>query len=445
MGSPSGVLALLGGNPVRRVPWPKWPRAESSTEAAVLAVLRSERWTISGPACKTPAFEHKFAVEFAKYHGVPYCVPTANGSAALTISLEALGIGPGKEVLVPGLTWVACASAVARVGAIPILVDIDPRTLSMSAAEARQAISPRTAAIMLVHLYCRCAALEEFTALATTFDLPLIEDCSHMHGAIWRGRRVGTFGTVGVFSMQQTKVLTSGEGGAVITSDPALYDRLQQLRADGRRYTECHAEGGAGLEPVGDIQGHNYCLSEFQAAVLLDRLPALTTENERRLQNALCLTERLLCLEGVRPLHEVEANFQPTFYRYCIFFDRQAWSGIPIELTAAALSAELGVLSQPIYDPLNKNPLFDLRRSPRTPSNKDFASAYDPLRFSLPAASAARRECLGLPHHVLLGSRDDVDDIAIAVEKLLDYRDALRQIALTKGGVTNHGTRSGSA
>lgn len=434
MTNSSPALALLGGSPVRTHPWPPWPRAEQSTEEALKAVLRSERWTISGPRLGGPPCERRFSEAFAAVHSVPYCVPTANGSSALVIALEALEIGPDREVLVPGLTWVACGSAVARVGAIPILVDVDPQTLCMSVTAARKAITSATAAVMLVHLYCTIANLEAFTELARLTGLPLIEDCSHAHGAVWRGRRVGTFGTVGVFSMQQTKVLTSGEGGAVITSDGVLYDRLQQLRADGRRYVSRRVPGGSELEYAGTVQGYNYCLSEFHAAILLDRLPLLDEENAIRLKNGTFLTHRLRPLESVWPLHDPDAEGLPTFYRYCLRFDRERLGRVPIELVASALTAELGLPIQPLYDPLNQNLLFDPRRSPRQRRTPDAQRIYDPTRFPLPVAAAARREYIGIPHQALLGDFREVEDIALAVEKVLNHWDELTREASYQRG-----------
>lgn len=423
----SPALAVRGGRPVRTLPWPRWPRSERSTEEAVAAVLRSERWAISGPILGEPARERRFAEAFAAFHGVPYCVPTANGSAALTIALEALGVGPGKEVLVPGLTWVACGSSVARVGAIPVLVDVDPKTLCMSVAAARRAITDATAAIMLVHLYCTIADLAAFTELAERTGLPLIEDCSHAHGAVWCGRRVGTFGTVSIFSMQQGKVLASGEGGAVITSDPHLYDHLQQLRADGRRYTADRGPGRSELENAGDVQGHNYCMSEFHAAILLDRLPHLDRENALRLENATRLTERLWHL-GLQPLHDPAHEGRPTFYRYCLRFDLERLGHVPIESVASALTAELGIPAQPLYDPLNCNQLYDPRRSPRRVQSPEAQEVYAPSRFSLPIASTARRELIGIPHQVLLGSALEVADIVAAVEKIISHSCELAEV-----------------
>jgi len=425
----SSSLAALGGEPVRRDTWPAWPRSDRSTEETVTKVLRSERWTISGPCTHDLPFERRFAEAFADFHGVPYCVPTVNGSSALVIALEALGIGPGQEVLVPGLTWVACASAVTRIGAVPVLVDVDPQTLCISAEAAKRAITPSTSAIMLVHLYCMLADIDQFLELSTSAGIPLIEDCSHAHGATWRGCKVGTFGTIGVFSMQQTKVLTSGEGGATITSDPELYDRLQQLRADGRRYSAERIPGAPELALVGDVQGHNYCLSELHAAVLLNRLPFLEHENETRRKNATLLTRRLRPLEGIQPLHETSSEIRPALYRYCIRFDLSSLGGASIENVAAALSAELGISVSTIYDPLNQNRLFHPGRSTRNSGSEDRRRSHDPACFTLPVATAARREVITIPHNALLGGLAEIEDIGNAVEKVLLCRNDLANLS----------------
>ena len=219
-------LAIMGGEPVRKKPWPIWPRADENTEKLLKDVLYSGRWTISGCYTGEKPYERQFAEAFAKFHHVPYCVPTANGSSALKIALKALNVGYGKEVLVPGLTWVACASSVLAVGSIPILVDIAPDSLCMSLQVVKTLINKNTAAIVLVHLYSRIANLEDFLTLSKETGISIIEDCSHAHGAMWKDQRVGTFGTIGVFSMQQTKVLTCGEGGAVITRDKDLYEKM---------------------------------------------------------------------------------------------------------------------------------------------------------------------------------------------------------------------------
>jgi L-glutamine:scyllo-inosose aminotransferase/L-glutamine:2-deoxy-scyllo-inosose/3-amino-2,3-dideoxy-scyllo-inosose aminotransferase len=139
-----GTLAIRGGDPVRARPWPRWPRATSSTLENLRDVAESSRWTLSGPHDGRVCYERRFAQAFAEFHGVPFCTPTTSGTASLTIALQGIGVGRGDEVLVPGLTWVACASSVAALGADPVLVDVEEATLAMSPERARAACTPRT-------------------------------------------------------------------------------------------------------------------------------------------------------------------------------------------------------------------------------------------------------------------------------------------------------------
>ena len=423
-----GSLAIHGGRPVWSGNWPKWPRVNAGTEKMVLEALHSGRWAISGCYTGTRSFERRFADEFARYHNVSYCVPTASGSAALSVALEAVGVRRGDEVLVPGLTWVACASSVSALGATPILVDVDPETLCMSVDAARDALGPKTAAIMLVHLYGTVGDLDGFVALANERKIPLIEDCAQVHGARWNGRCVGTYGLVGTFSMQQSKVLTCGEGGAVLTGDPLIYDRLQQLRADGRRYTETEPlPGFMELEVAGDIQGRNRCLSELQAAVLLGRLPYMDDENRLREANGEYLGEELR-QRGLGTLQrrptQVDAR---TFYHLCVRLNEQAFSGRSSAVVAEALTAELGVLVEATYPPLNRNRLYNPLRSPRIEPDGDARNLLNPARFHLPNCGDAHRSCLTLPHPVLLADTPAMDSIADAFEKVARWSRTLAQ------------------
>jgi dTDP-4-amino-4,6-dideoxygalactose transaminase len=419
-------LALRGGEPIRKRPWPRWPQSDADTERSVLDALRSDRWAISGVYNGRKSYERRFSEAFAAFNGCKYCVPVANGSSALAAAIEALGVGSGDEVLVPGLTWVACASSVASVGAVPVLVDIDPDTLCMSVDAAREAISPRTKLIMVVHLYCAVADLDGFLALSEETGVPILEDCSQAHGATWRGRRVGTFGRVGTFSMQQTKVLTSGEGGAAITDDRGVYNLMQQVRADGRMYTkEEPAVGHMELEEAGDIQGRNMCLSEFQAAILLDRLGHLDKENQKRERNARVLSTILAEFGNIRPLFRHPQVDLLTHYCYCLRLDLELFGEAKIEQISRALTAELGVLAEPVDMPLNANALYNPIRSPRTPTDLTTRRALDPTRFPLPEAQRARETCLRLPHRVLLGDGEDLRDIAASFGKLIAHRDSL--------------------
>jgi dTDP-4-amino-4,6-dideoxygalactose transaminase len=229
-------LAVFGGTPVRHRPWPKWPMATPATQRNVLEVLHSGKWTISGWSDASDTFERRVSRAFAEYVGRRYCVACSHGSAALSIALQALEVGPGDDVILTGLTWVACPSAVARVGARPILVDIDADSLCASASAIERAITPKTRAILMIHMYSSICDATAYVDVARRHGIALIEDASQAHGASWRGQAIGSFGEISIFSTQQSKLLTSGEGGLCVTDDPVLYTRLQQLRADGRQY-----------------------------------------------------------------------------------------------------------------------------------------------------------------------------------------------------------------
>ena len=404
-------------NPVRTTLWPKWPRADKETEKVVRDVLYSGRWAISGLYTGTETYERKFSSAFAKYNGVHYCVPTANGSSALAIALESLGVGYGDEVLVPGLTWVACASAVTILGAVPILVDIDPLTLCMSPEKARKSITPRTKVIILVHLYCSICDIDAFIHLSEETGIPILEDCSQAHGALWDNKKVGSFGKIGVFSMQQTKLLTSGEGGAAITDDRELYNAMQQLRADGRMYSEEKIElGHMELKEVGNFFGANRSLSEFHCAILLDRLKHLDNENTIRAKNADTLKVLLSRVKGVSIISFYPKASLIAYYQLCLRLDLNYFNNLTIEKVAHLLSYELGIFVEVIDNPLNNNPIYKPLNSKIFPN--ELRKKLNPAQFHLPEAAKARKECLTLPNNVLLGNESDVKDIVTALLRI---------------------------
>jgi len=419
-------LAVHGAPPVRRKAWPSWPISTPETEQEVLGVLRSGRWTISGPAVPAPLREREFARRFAAYNGVRFCVPTANGSSALIIALEALDIGPGDEVIVPVLTWVATASSVLRVNATPVLVDIDADTLCLSVNAARAAVTERTRAILAVHLHHSMADIDALLQLSRETGIPLIEDAAQAHGALWRGQRAGTFGRLGAFSFQQSKVLTGGEGGAVITNDEHTYERLQELRADSRRWVDQPRDlDGMQLVASGQIMGANYCLSELHAAILLGQLPQLEEQLERRAANAEYLDRVLKAVGYVQPLRQPAGLQRRAVYEYVVRVDRTKFGDRPVERICKALAAELQLSFYPTDPPLHRSALYRPLSNRRFLFSPERAGQLDPGPLRFPVAEAAHANGVVCHHAAFLATQSDMDDIVAAFEKLSRYADEI--------------------
>ncbi len=413
-------LAVRGGKAIRKTSWPIWPQGDRTTQKFLIDVLNSGRWGIGGKYNGKKLFEQRFAHAFARFHASAFCVPVVNGSAALAVALEALGVTFGDEVIVPGLAWISCATAVIKIGAIPILVDIDPETLCISPSAARLAINNQTKAIIVIHSYCTVADLDALVALSKETGIPIIEDCSQAHGAIWKGQRVGTFGKIGVYSMGNSKVLTCGEGGVAITNDPKIYECMQQLRGDGYRYKDSKPVlGQSQLEESGMVQGYNYCLSEFQAAVLLSGLKTLNRQNKKREENGEYLKKLCSDIDGVQPLYRYAAVNHLTYFRFCIRLNLEEFGSATIDQIRRALIAELNESSIELVDyPLTKNPLYKPLNSPAAYSSIVHRNRLDPLRFNLPIALQAHKECITFHHAMLLGSKRDIEDIATSIRKL---------------------------
>lgn len=238
----------------------------SEISAALDGVLASG-WFMLGP--NVAAFE----TEFAAYCGTRHCVTVANGTDALELALRALGCGPGGEVITVANAGMYGSAAALAVGAIPVLVDIDPATMTMDPAVLAAAIGPKTRAVIVAHLYGRLAAVEEIAQIAAAHGIALIEDCAQAHGADRGGRKAGSFGVIGCYSFYPTKNLGAlGDGGALITNDTQLDEALRRLR----QY------GWSGKYNAVQPYGRNSRLDEMQAAVLRFKLPKVDAWNARR-------------------------------------------------------------------------------------------------------------------------------------------------------------------
>lgn len=380
--------------------------------------LQSGRWAISGPRGETVGREQIFADEFASFLGTRYCVPMTNGSSSLVAAFEALDIGPGDEVIVPGVTWVASASSVMAVNAFPVIVDIDPKTLCIDPAAIQAAIGPRTRAVSIVHLYNSVCDLDAIMDLCHSHGLALVEDCAQAHGAAWRGRRVGGWGDIGAFSMQQTKLLTSGEGGATVTNDDDLYRRLYQLRSDGRTRVSTPKSGEMELALVGEVMGSNFCLAEIIAAVLSAQLLELPSQNAYRAQNAERLTAMLANIPGVYPIEALPQVSERTHYYYSFRIDRAAFNEVDSSTVSAALRVLTGAPFQTIYPPLPQHPLL----KPQTKARFAVIPGLESLtKTQLPEAQRAYEEVVTLHHSALLAPPEKMEVLAEALVHIQEH------------------------
>jgi dTDP-4-amino-4,6-dideoxygalactose transaminase len=266
-------LALLGGPKTKRKPFPAWPQYDDTERRALNEVLESRLWWRT-EGTKTLEFERVFA----SYHGAKHGIAVTNGTAAIEVVMAALNIGPGDEVIVPDSTFVATASAVLFAGAMPVMVDVLPETDCIDPDLAEAAITPRTKAIIAVHLGGHPADLDRLSQISARRAIPVIEDCAHAHSSEWRGRRVGTFGVAGTFSFQASKLMTAGEGGVIITND----DEVERLA---RSVHDCGRMPGQWFYSH-YIYGSNYRLSEWQGAILSAQLGRLDEQTARRHGNA---------------------------------------------------------------------------------------------------------------------------------------------------------------
>ncbi len=400
-------LAIDGGKPVRVTPYPAWPVFDELEKSGLMLALEGSMW---GGARGAP-LGAELQSRFAAYHQAGYGIAVANGTVSLEIALAALGIGAGDEVIVPPYTFISTASAVLKVNALPVFVDIDPETYCIDPAAAEAAINPRTRCIIPVHFAGHPADMDRLLDLQKRFGIAIVEDAAHAHGAEWKGHKVGALGEFGSFSFQNSKNMTCGEGGMLLTNDRALAEKADSLHTCGR------LPGGAWYEHA--LLGGNYRLTEFQSAILLAQLSRLPAQIQQREENAALLDHELVQIPGIRPLGRDPRCTVHAHHLYMFRYDKSAFAGMSLSAFAAALCAE-GIPASTGYPmPLNHQPLFtqrafDLRATDYDPSNP--RTQFENLE--LPVAERVCRETIWLPQNLLLGSKEDVLDVVAAIDKI---------------------------
>ncbi len=397
--------AVLGGSPVRQRDYPSWPVWDQHERTNLLEVLDAGGWWQgNGKVAAT------FAADFAAYHGAAFGMALTNGTHTLEAALVACDVGDGDEVIVPGMTFVASAAAVLAVNATPVLVDIDADTLCIDPAAAEAAITPRTKAIIAVHVAGAAADLDALTDLCARRGLRLIEDCAHAHGTFWRGRGVGSWGDFGSFSMQRSKLMTAGEGGVLICNDEALRDAAWAYADCGRVKGEWfyhHATYGSNLR-----------MTEWQGAVLSGQLQRFPEQNRIRNDNAVALNAALDEIAGIcTPRRDPRMDSQGN-YCFVFHYDASQFAGLPLRRFEAALAAE-GIPMGVSYPSLTDLAVFRNRNF--APRLREHAPTIDYSIQHLPRAEHAAASTVWLQHRLLLADREDVLDVARAVERIQQH------------------------
>lgn len=415
------TLAIFGGNPVSSEPWPQWPApVDLRHESRLKEVLESGVWAISGRSNGQRLQCQQFREEFAEFIGRRWCVETDHGTSALVTALEALGIGPGDEVIVPDLTWVACATAVLQVGATPVFADVDPKTFCVTSETVQARLTEKSKCILVVHLSCTTADMRSLMRLAKDEGVYVLEDCAQAHGARWSdGRMVGTHGDLSVFSFQNGKALTAGEGGAVVGDDETLRRRVEAARADGRELQTGTPEiGEMYLAESETLMGTNYCLSEISAALLrvgLERLPA---ETDRRHENAARLDE-LFSGTGFSTVCVNPALAVRSVYEFGVLLDEDRFGESNPAAVREAVTRELQTQVYEIDPPLHMSKLYRPESKPR------FEQHAERNRLNFPVAEHAHRYLCMIHHSVLLAHPRRMREIVTAFEKVAAHRTKL--------------------
>ena len=419
--------AIHGGQPVRRRPFAKTCSGGPEEKALLLECLESHEWSTfragsdgqdireigvltSAAAAAYPAaglrwlggrFVRRLEAQFAEYVGVEFAVSANSATSGLVMALEALGLGPGDEVLVPCMSFHATATAILAANAVPVFTEVKDGTFCMDPADVAAKITGRSRALMVVHLGGNAADMDALMALAGRHGLAVIEDCAQAPGVRYKGRQVGSIGHMGVFSLTETKTITCGEGGVVTTNDPALALKLRLLRNHG----EGVVEESWGDEELANLVGMNFRLTELQAAVAIAQLGKLEERNQVRRDNAAYLVQRLAGHPALRP-PEVEPGTDAACY--ILKWRYRPEPGMPDrDAFVAAVEAEGIPLCAGYTRLLYQNPVFSRRNAGRP--------------AACPRSEQINREFVWFAAVHPPNTRADMDDVVEAIDKVLAW------------------------
>ncbi|MEN6455776.1 MAG: DegT/DnrJ/EryC1/StrS family aminotransferase [Prolixibacteraceae bacterium] len=418
-GRTSNKLAILGGDPVRtNKSWPNWPYVDKNILDSI------EKTTNSGIWCRIQSANgtvSTFEKEYAKILGVTRCVAVGSGTQALHTSAEALGLGPGDEVITSPYTDPGTIASILSARALPVLADIDRYSFQLDPDDVERRINKNTKAIMPVHMMGQPADMDRFLQIARKYSLFLIEDACQAHFAKFRGKMLGSLGDIGCFSHQSSKVLSCGEGGSIISNNQELME-------------QCYTVQNHGTSKYGRTEtiGPKYRMNEFEGAILMGQLPTALDRHALRNKNANYLTSKIKDIPGITPQKLYDGTEEGSFYLYTMNYNKEVYNGVPREKYLKALEAEGISLSPYIKNGLHKEPWID-----NITGRKEYQQMYGKNRLEQFKEEMACPVCdlicdeemvMLWASGPLLGTREDMDDIINALMKIYVNREQLKSI-----------------
>ncbi len=395
-------LAINGGTKTINKNY-NWPVFDETDVNAVAEIVQSGKW--GNPNCDDIVAD--FEKEFASFCGTRYALTCVNGSVALRLALIACGVKPGDEIIVPPYTFIATASIVLEANCIPVFVDIDPDTYNLNPTEIEKALTKRTKVIIPVHFAGQACDMDAIMAIAKKYNLRVIEDACHGHGAGYKGKKLGSIGDAGCFSFQSSKNLTSGEGGVVITNDEELYDTINSLRNVGR------IKGGQWYEHHNP--GCNYRITQMQVALLASQLKRLPEQTILRHENGTYLNSLLEKIDGITPLKRGVGETLHCYHIYIFKYDEAKFNYLPKVEFVKMLEAEGVPCFMGYPEPLYKQPLFQQKNFMcyAIPPEVDYTKVCCPE-----TEKACYKEAVWIFQNTLLGTKEDMAKFAEAIIKI---------------------------
>ena len=417
----AGIPAILGGQKLRTKEWPQWPIWDPATdEELVIKVLRSGKWSRSKVASE---FEKKYA----EMMGAKRCLAVVNGTNALIAALVQMGIGGGDEVLVPPYTFIATVAAILQTGAMPIFTDTDPETFQIDPNKIEAKITPRTRAILPVHILGLPADMIKIMAIARKHKLVVVEDACQAWLAEIDHKKVGTFGNAGCFSFQNSKNLPIGEGGAIVSDDEEFMDRCTSYHSYGNSYGTLAEKLGSGTV----IPGTKLKITEYQAAIGLAQLKRLEEQTTKRSENAAYLRAQIKSIPGILPYKLTDKVTRAAFHLFPFRYKQEEFKGLTRGEFLNALNAE-GIPCDGGYTTLNK---MSFLKNVLQTKNYQLMYPAEMLDYNkymernqCPANDLLCEEAVWFGQNMLLTENSDMDDIAASIERIYKNADKIKKL-----------------